>query len=474
MSRLFFAPIPSRRAAEETPANRDRVVDAARAFSLVIVVVGHGFMAVVGWENGVPRISNVLAAHPWTQALTWIFQIIPLLFFAGGAANTISWDRHVARGGKFPEWMWSRTERLLRPVWPFLLIVGVIAPLVTRFTPRALAVPLLFLATQLLWFLGAYLLITMLTPLFRSKSPKHAAVITFVIVLASGVIDSLRLFAHWPAVGLLNFVLVWTVPTYLGSLRARGILRMYSKRSLLAVLFLSILMNALLIRIGPWPFSFVGMPGNSISNMAPPTIVLALHSVVWVCAVALLNEPLTRLLARENIWRPITGVNLSAMTLYLWHLPVLTAVFALSHSLGLDRPTRIGADHIAYPAGWGYFAGSFPFWLVFGIGVWGIVRLMWPLEHVALPWWGSSPHNRAPRDPWGSIWAGIGVFGAGSALLMLAATGLWGFPGRVREYGGVSINNGLAVGILVLSAVLIRWSGAPRTQKSGSPSEVCH
>lgn len=466
MSRLFFAPIPSRSAAEKTPANRDRVVDAARALSLIIVVVGHGFMAVVGWENGVPRISNVLAAHPWTQVVTWIFQIIPLLFFAGGAANTISWDRHVARGGKFPVWMWLRTERLLRPVWPFLLIVGAIAPVVTRFTSRALAVPLLFLATQLLWFLGAYLLITMLTPLFRSSSPKQAIAVTFVIVLASGVIDSLRLFADWPAVGLLNFVLVWTVPTYLGSLRARGMLRLYSKRSLLVVLFSSILINALLIRVGPWPFSFVGMPGNSMSNMAPPTIVLALHSVVWVCAVTLFNKPLTRLLARENIWRRVTGVNLSAMTLYLWHLPVLTAVFALSHSLGLDRPTRIGADHIAFPQGWAYFAWSFPFWLVFGIGVWGIVRLMWPLEHVNLPWWDSSPRNRAPRDPWGSIWAGIGVFGAGSALLMLAATGLWGFPGRIRVYGGVPINNGLAVGILVLSALLIRWAGSKRSDPS--------
>lgn len=280
MSRLFFAPIPSRRAARDTPANRDRVVDAARAFSLLIVVVGHGIMAVVGWENDVPRISNVLVAHPWTQVLTWIFQIIPLLFFAGGAANTISWDKHVSRGGKFPEWMWLRTERLLRPVWPFLLIVGLTAPLVTRFTSRAVAVPLLFLATQLLWFIGVYLLSTMLTPLFRSSSPKQAAVVTFVIVLASGAVDLVRLFTPWSVVGLLNFVLVWTIPTYLGSLRARGILRMYSKPNLLAVLFLSILINTLLIRIGPWPFSFVGMPGNSISNMAPPTMVLALHSVV--------------------------------------------------------------------------------------------------------------------------------------------------------------------------------------------------
>ncbi len=99
MPRLqVFAAVPARRAAEATPPDRDRVVDAARAVALLVVVAGHGVMAVVAWPEGIPRLGNLLAAFPWTQALTWLLQIMPLFFFAGGAANALSWDRAQVRG----------------------------------------------------------------------------------------------------------------------------------------------------------------------------------------------------------------------------------------------------------------------------------------------------------------------------------------------------------------------------------------
>ena len=58
------------------------------AVALVVVVVGHAVMAVVAWPGGIPTLGNLLAAFPWTQALTWVLQIMPLFFFAGGAAST--------------------------------------------------------------------------------------------------------------------------------------------------------------------------------------------------------------------------------------------------------------------------------------------------------------------------------------------------------------------------------------------------
>lgn len=458
----LFSRVPSKESAAHTPVDRDRVIDAARAVSLLIVVVGHGFMAVVGWESGVPRVGNVLAAYSWTQALTWIFQIIPLFFFAGGAANTISWERNIARGGTFPEWMWGRTRRLLRPIWVYLLIMGVVASLVAKFVSRSVAVPMLFIATQLLWFLGSYLLVTALTPLFPLRTKIRSAAFALALILACAGVDALRLFAHWPAFGLFNFVLVWAVPAYLGSLRVHGILEKYSRNFLLLALFSSLLLNALLVRFGPWPLSFVGMPGDAMSNMAPPTVVLALHSVVWICVLTLLNAPLTRVLRRENIWRPITGLNLSAMTLYLWHLPVLTALFALSHGLGLDRTTKIGSDGYASPDGWGYFIESIPFWFIFALCVWGIVRLLWPMEHLSLPWWDSAPKSAQPSPRLGRVGVVVGVLGAGASLLMLSATGFGGFPTRVLRFAGVPLNSALAIGTLLLSGALIRWAGAPR------------
>ena len=59
-----FAAVPTARAAAETPSDRDRVVDGARAAALLVVVVGHVLMAVVAWPGGVPVLGNLLASYP--------------------------------------------------------------------------------------------------------------------------------------------------------------------------------------------------------------------------------------------------------------------------------------------------------------------------------------------------------------------------------------------------------------------------
>lgn len=420
-------------------------------------------MAVVAWQNGVPKIGNLLAAYPWTQALTWILQIMPLFYFAGGAANTFSWDRHLARGGKYPNWIWSRTQRLLRPLWVYLIVAGCIAALVAALAPTRIAAPLMFLMTQLLWFLGSYILVTALTPLFRSTSSSRGYLVTFGLLLGCGLLDSFRLFVGWPAaLGLANFVLVWSIPAYLGSLQARGILARLSTTSLVSVVLLNLATNTLLVRFGPWPLSLVGMPGEPITNMAPPSIVLAIHSVTLVALLTLLNGPLTRILRRPKAWQRTTAVNLVAMTLYLWHLPVLMGLLVLSHLLNMDRPTRIGMDGYPVPNGWGYALGSLGFWVIFGLCVWVIVRSIWVFEHAPLPWWDSPPRSKGPSH-FSSTYVVVGVVGIGVAMLMLSGTGLGGFPMRVVHRLGLSLNAAVAMGLLVASGALVRWAGASRS-----------
>jgi hypothetical protein len=62
-----------------TPATRDRAIDVIRIVSLVGVVVGHTIMATSTLRDGVFIWSNLLTASPVFQALTWVFQIPPLL-----------------------------------------------------------------------------------------------------------------------------------------------------------------------------------------------------------------------------------------------------------------------------------------------------------------------------------------------------------------------------------------------------------
>jgi hypothetical protein len=460
----LFAPVPAAEAAAATPADRDRVVDAARALSLVVVVAGHGIMAVVAWPGGVPVLGNLLAAFPVTQALTWVLQVMPLFFIAGGAANALSWDRHGADG--YAPWVWGRGRRLLRPVWVYLGAMSVIAATVTVLAPADAAEPLMLLTSQLLWFLGAYLVVTALTPLFRPTTALGGALVVVGLVGLAGLVDWVRLYACGPAViGLANFVIVWAVPAYLGSMRARGTLAGTGRPALVTALVVALVAEILLVREGVWPVSMVGMPGEPVSNMAPPTVVLALHCVVLACLLTLLDARLARLLERPAVWRQVTAVNLVAMTLYLWHLPVLIALTTLTHALGLERPVRLDAAGWPVPDGWGFLAGSIVFLAAYAVCVYAVVRLLWPLEHASLPWWDAPTRAARPAPRVASLVAAASVTVVGVATLVLSATGLAGFPGRVVEYAGLPLNGAGAIVALVAAGAAMRWAGARRVTR---------
>ena len=77
--------------ADRTPPDRDRAIDVIRIVSLIGVGVGHTVMAISIIRNHVLIWDNLLTTSPVFQALTWIFQIMPLFFFAGVAACEASW-----------------------------------------------------------------------------------------------------------------------------------------------------------------------------------------------------------------------------------------------------------------------------------------------------------------------------------------------------------------------------------------------
>jgi hypothetical protein len=91
-----------------TPADRDRAIDVIRIASLVGVVAGHTIMATSIIVDHVFIWDNLLTTSVVFQALTWIFQIMPLFFFAGAAASVGSYrfggqersDRGICVGGQ--------------------------------------------------------------------------------------------------------------------------------------------------------------------------------------------------------------------------------------------------------------------------------------------------------------------------------------------------------------------------------------
>jgi fucose 4-O-acetylase-like acetyltransferase len=415
-------------------------------------------MGVIGWTEAGPEINTALDFYPWASWATWLLQIMPLFFVAGGAANARSWR---ATELAYAPWLWRRVARLMRPVWVYLLIMAPLSGLVSAVAPAGWSEPLLGLATQLLWFVGVYVVVCALTPLMVRAHDSQALVAPVALLAGVALVDWVRIGVGIAPVGLLNFVLAWAFAAQLGLLLDAGLLRRWRGAGT-AVLAMSA--NLLLIGLGPYPISMVGgSPGERFSNMTPPSLALALHALALAGLAGAARPVLARLAEHATVWRAATAVNLTAMTLYLWHLPVLITLVATSHLLGLDRPVLWTADGPA-PAP-GYWAWTLVFLAVDLACVAAVVRVLWVAEAGRLPGWDRP--TRAGILPGGherarSVRAAAGAAVIGVGTLMLAATGLAGFPTRVSDFAGVPLNAPAAMALMVLGGLLVRGAGSVR------------
>ncbi len=70
--------------ADQTPPERNRYVDFLRAVSITFVIIGHWLISTAYYVNGNLTPGHMLGIQPWTQWLTWLFQVMPVFFFVGG------------------------------------------------------------------------------------------------------------------------------------------------------------------------------------------------------------------------------------------------------------------------------------------------------------------------------------------------------------------------------------------------------
>ena len=432
--------------AAATPPDRDRVVDLLRAGSLLVVVLGHVLMVVVRWQGERPHIANVLAEVPLLDLATWLLQVMPVFFAAGAIANRISYSSAVARGEPWRTWVWHRVRRLVRPVVYYLACWAVIVVVMGALIPEA-ANTLARLSTQLLWFLGAYFLVIATTQWQIRLARRGIAPVVGLVALIA-VTDVAR-FHVVAGVAVLNFFTVWFMAATLG-LVARDRVE-HGRRSLVALALGALVVNIALVVAFPYPESMVGMPGDKISNMAPPTIVLALHAVMLISVVALLWPALTRLCARPRVWRWVVAAGAAAMTVYLWHLTALLAVVEGEHLLGFTRGPVDELD---------FWLGTLVHLAVSLAAIGLLVAVVVPLEHLPVPWL-EHPHDHLGDSPGWTALAAIGVLACGVGFLVLAATGMGGFPfDRVTAYAGFPLTPGLGTILVVVGAVACRTAGS--------------
>ncbi|MBB5784236.1 acyltransferase family protein [Nonomuraea jabiensis] len=399
LDRPTAAPAAPSRAGTRTAA-RDPFIDLLRVFGMALIVFQHWTIPVLTYDGGRLTTGNALST-PGVWVVTWISQVMPLVFFAGGAANAISYAR-ADKGAQ--RWLATRLRRL---AWPLLPLAAVWIPL--PHVLLMLGVPQQPLETgarltgQLLWFLAVYLIAVTVTPYVLRLHERYGLRVPAALAAGAVLTDVVRFSTGFEALGYLNVVFVWLAVHQVGFFYAEGRLR---RPWALAIGGYGA--AALLVAFGPYPGSMIGLPGAEVSNMAPPTLAMLAVGIGQIGLVTLLRPWLLRL----RTGRLLAWAGPRIMTVYLWHMPALFAVTGVVVVLlGIDTPRPGSAFWLA---GW-------PLW--FGL----LCLVMWPLLK------GFHRFETPPALPYGKGgWAGtlasVALIGGGVLALTVGGFAPGGGP----------------------------------------------
>ncbi|KOU43960.1 acyltransferase family protein [Streptomyces sp. WM6378] len=316
---------------EATPAGRDRAVDALRAFAILGVVLGHWLVTALVFDSGTVHGASPLQHMPQLAPISWVFQTLAVFFLVGGQVATKSYASARARGVTYGQWLRARLGRLFRPVAAVLVVWLVAAGGMLASGVGLDTLHTLFkLVLSPLWFLLVFAALTAATPLVSRVHPLWPlAVVMYVDVYRFGNGG-----AQWT--GWLNLPAGWLVPYCLGALWARRGAGTSLRTTGWVLLVGGSVVTALLVLFAGYPASMVGVPGAAISNLNPPTLAAVTFGLAQCGAALLLLGPLRRALRRPTLWAAVALVNLSAMTIFLWHQTSMIAVTCLGLLAGGD------------------------------------------------------------------------------------------------------------------------------------------
>ncbi len=414
--------------AENTPEKRNRAVDFYRAVAIGFVILGHWLLVAPVMRAGQMEVTILLTEQRWTHYATWLFQVMPVFFFVGGFANSLSW----ASARKDPEkarvWAAGRLARLLKPTVPLVLlwavaafvasIMGVSNELIAA-TSQAALVPV--------WFLAVYIMITVVVPL--TMRAWDAIGIWSVAVLAMGAIavDAIAFGFDQGWLRWANYGFVWV------GVHQFGYWWRDAERPqtwALALITLGVAwLYVLIVQFG-FPVAMVSVPGAEMSNTRPPTTAMMAVGCVQIGAIILLTGPISKWLRNTKPWAWVIMLNQMIMSIYLWHITAMVAVVGVAYALG-------GAGLQLEPGTEAWWAWR-PVWLIlFVIALIPLVLVFVGFEA------GSRGKGTAPPGPAQAICGALVTCGG---LVMMAMSGI----GADNALGF----NWVAVVLVVLGVVL--------------------
>ncbi|MBM7772215.1 surface polysaccharide O-acyltransferase-like enzyme [Actinokineospora baliensis] len=296
-------------------ARRDPFLDVIRVGAVLLVVAQHWLMPVLASNGHTVETGNALTTPGW-WLLTWLSQVMPVVFFAGGAANLHSYRASTDTRA----WLASRLRRLVLPVLPLAAVWVALPHVLLRLGVPPQPVDIAGgISAQLLWFLVVYLVVVALTPLMTRAHDRFGLAVLVPLAVTAVVVDVVR-FAGLPEAGFVNAVVIWVAVHQLGLCYTDGRFEL-GKRAHTAMAVAGFGVVALMVACGPYALSMIGMPGAPMSNMSPPAAVLLPLAVGQLGLLLLARRFLTRLAGPA-----VDAVAARCTTIYLWHMPALVVV----------------------------------------------------------------------------------------------------------------------------------------------------
>jgi hypothetical protein len=141
-------------------------------------------------------------------------------------------------------------------------------------------------------------------------------------------------------------------------------------------------------------------------------------------------------------------------------MSILVLWLSILHRFGLDLPVQLltatRSDGlvvaIVAPGDWPYWKGFFFSTLGFGTLLFVVVRNLWPLEFMKLPWFDAEPEKLSHSK----LRSVSGVLMVSVGLLAVSGSGFSGFPFAIHESFGIPINTAGAVIAIFVGLALLR------------------
>jgi hypothetical protein len=322
---------PAMLPAHHPDGGRDDLIDLLRSLATTTVVLWHWVFTILVWRADGPHPDNPIGYVSGLWSLTWVLQVMPLFFVAGGFVHARAWARDRDKPGAWGKFVKRRAIQLGLPA---LLLIAVVAGAGTAIAllhdgsdPWVARGILLVLSP--LWFLVVYMALVCLVPIADALDRRWGELVPIAMVAAAMAVDLIRFRFDHPEVAWFNMIFVWGAAHQVGWSWER--LRQAPERFGHALMLIGFAALVGLTNMGLYPRSMVGTTSTAdrFSNMGPPTIPILALLTFQLGIVVAYRDKILEVAEWPRVQRFVAWLSANAMPLFLWH----AVGFALFYTL---------------------------------------------------------------------------------------------------------------------------------------------